>query len=137
MSRLGHRRAAQSASRDLPVSIGPEDIAELDHARDRVRDRTRADRRLDHEPHARRLSQANRGLRMILVAAVIVVLISWGGALGGQYLRLMQIETLVAADQDVLRVMCAVEPPSERALGWMHICETAAGVGARGDGAKK
>lgn len=126
MTRLGHRRAAANAARDLPTPVDADDVAELDRARDRAR--ARIDRQKEADPSGRRLSQANRGLRMILVAAVAVVAISWGASLGGQYLKLMQIETLVAADQDVLKVMCAVEPPTERSLGWMHICETAAGV---------
>ncbi len=132
MTRLGQRRASANSARDqtardLPARVAAEDVAELDRVRDRAR--ARAERNVEADASGHRLSQANRGLRMILIAAVSVVVISWGASLGGQYLKLMQIETLVAADQDVLKVMCAVEPPNERALGWMHICETAAGVG--------
>lgn len=77
-------------------------------------------------PSDGRMSETNRGLRMILIAAVAVVLISWIGTVGGQYIRYLEIQQLAATDQDALRVMCAHNPPTEHEIGWMHICEAAA-----------
>lgn len=77
-------------------------------------------------PRDGRMSETNRGLRMILIAAVAVALISWGGTVAGQYIRYLEIQQLAATDQDALRVMCAHNPPTEHQIGWMHICEAAA-----------
>ena len=88
----------------------------------------------------RRLSQTNRGLRMILLATVAVVLISWAGTVslqvGSDYMRHLTVASLINTDQDALRVMCAVNPPTEKEFGWMHICEAAAGAGSANGGPK-
>lgn len=68
----------------------------------------------------------NRGLRMILVATVVCVAISWAGTVGVQYVKLLMVEELVQTDQDALRVMCAVDPPSEREFNRLHLCEVVA-----------
>ena len=68
----------------------------------------------------------NRGLRMILIAVVACVAISWIGTISVQYVRLMMVEQLVQTDQDSLRVMCAVDPPTEREFNRLHLCELVA-----------
>ncbi|MBX2856785.1 MAG: hypothetical protein KTR21_17495 [Rhodobacteraceae bacterium] len=68
----------------------------------------------------------NRGLRMILIAVVACVAISWIGTIAVQYVRLMMVEQLVQTDQDSLRVMCAVDPPTEREFNRLHLCELVA-----------
>lgn len=71
-------------------------------------------------------SGVNSGLRMILIAAVIGVMVSWVGAIGIQYVKLMMVQELVKTDQDSLRVMCAVNPPAEREFNRLHLCEVIA-----------
>lgn len=75
-------------------------------------------------PHL--LSQTNRGLRMILVSAVLIVAVSWAATVGQQYIAYLKIQELSKGDPDAMRVMCAVQPPSERDIGMMHLCELAA-----------
>lgn len=73
----------------------------------------------------------NSGLRMILIAAVIGIIVSWGGAIGRDYVKLMMVQELVQTDQDSLRVMCAVNPPAEHEFNRLHLCEVVATGGER------
>lgn len=122
---LGPSPAARDAVRDaareltrtereprVPASL---EEPEMREARRRVR---------EHPPHL--LSQTNRGLRMILIATVMVVAISWGATLGDHYITYLKIQELTQGDPNPLRVMCAINPPTERDVGLMHLCEQAA-----------
>lgn len=95
------------------------------------REARRAERQARRD--ARRLNQANRGLRMILVFGLLAVAVSWAGAVAQDYVRMMTAERLVASDQDALRVMCATNPPGPREYGWLRICEAAAAIGPSTD----
>ena len=148
---LEARRAVRAAARDLgsdaawEIEEQPADDAESRRAHpfpraastalsDPTREdpalleaRLRAAARAANPP--RGLSQTNRGLRMILIAAVAVVIASWAATVGSQYIAYLKIQELSKGDPDALRVMCAVNPPSERDIGMMHLCETAAKAG--------
>lgn len=118
---LDAERAAQSdqrAAEQTPPGLSSRDARRA--AREARRD-------------ARRLNQANRGLRMILVFGLLAVIVSWAGAIGQDYVRMMTAERLVASDQDALRVMCATNPPGPREYGWLRICEAAAAIGPSDD----
>ncbi|MEM9725768.1 MAG: hypothetical protein AAF909_09920 [Pseudomonadota bacterium] len=108
-ARLPMRRAGGDPTREDPALLEA---------------RRRAEWAAAHPPHA--LSQTNRGLRMILTATVLVMAMSWAATVGNQYIAYLKVQELAKGDPDALRVMCAVNPPTERDIGMMHLCETAA-----------
>lgn len=115
---------------DRPASdapIRPRPPATPSEARQAAREARRDAR--EARRAARRLNQANRGLRMLLVAGLLAIVVSWVGAIGRDYMKLQMIDSLIAGDQDALRVMCAAEPPGPTEFGWQRICEAAAAVG--------
>lgn len=79
----------------------------------------------------RDVNGVNAGLKMILVAIVICVAISWVGTVAVQYQRMQMVEHLVTTDKDSLRVMCAVDPPGERDFNRLHLCEIVASGGSQ------
>ena len=66
---------------------------------------------------------------MILTATVLVMAMSCAATVGNQYIAYLKVQELAKGDPDALRVMCAVNPPTERDIGMMHLCETAAKTG--------
>lgn len=81
-------------------------------------------------PRQRQTIEVNRGLRMILLCAVAIALISWSAVLARQYIRLLEVRALIAADPNAVRVMCAAHPPSAGEAGWLSICQAVIGIGA-------
>lgn len=73
----------------------------------------------------------NKGLRMILFAAIAIVAISWVGTIAVEYMRIWQMQQLGQIDQDAMRIMCAIDPPSEKEFNRTHLCEVVAREGRR------
>lgn len=65
------------------------------------------------------------------IAVTLCVAADRGAAVATANVKRLTAEALIGADQDALRVMCAVEPPAETQFGWMRICESVAGVERR------
>lgn len=116
------RETARDAA--TPPAARPESKARLPASLEDPEMREAKRRVVEHPPHV--LSQTNRGLRMILIATVAVVAISWFATLGDRYITLLKIQELTKGDPNALRVMCAINPPTEHDVGLMHICEQAA-----------
>lgn len=112
------KREVEAAAQDAATARN----LELDALAAQERGRRAAERA---EP-SHRLSQTNRGLRMILMTGFLTIAVSWAATLGHEYISYLKIQEFTKGDPNAMRVMCAVNPPSERDLGMMHLCETAA-----------
>lgn len=90
---------------------------------------------LEHELAALRSrppqTNVNGGLRMILIAGVIVAAIFNVGTVAVEYVKVWQMQQLAQIDQDAMRIMCAMDPPGEKEFNRTHLCEVVAREGRR------